>query len=133
MVTNITKYIIGYMLILFSYQTFAQNNIPKCEKVKRGRFIMVGPQGGSIKIKRTNKIQIERYSRQRIRHRFYIEWIDDCNYVLTLKKSKIKSLLDDIEIKLYVEITKVDRYYYSAKIRSNEKANPETIEIQIRK
>ena len=94
---------------------------------------MVGPQGGSIKIKRTNKIQIERYSRQRIKHRFYIDWIDECNYILTLKKSRIKSIINDTEVKLYVKITEVDRYYYTAEIRSSEKDQPETIEIQIRK
>ena len=94
---------------------------------------MVGPQGGSIKIQRTKKIQKERYSRQRIRHKFYIDWIDECNYVLTLKKSRIKSLLNNTEIKLFVEIIEVDRYYYTAKIKSNENDIPEIIEIQIRK
>ena len=131
--SKILKYLLGTLLIIFLININAQNQMPKCRKVKRGRFIMVGPQGGSIKIKRTNKIQIERYSRQRIKHRFYINWIDECNYELTLKKSRIKSLLDDTEIKLFVKITEVNRYYYSAEIRSNENKNPETIEIQIRK
>ena len=131
--SKILKYLFGALLIIFLININAQNQMPKCRKVKRGRFIMVGPQGGSIKIKRTNKIQIERYSRQRIKHRFYINWIDECNYELTLKKSRIKSLLDDTEIKLFVKITEVNRYYYSAEIRSNENKNPETIEIQIRK
>ena len=127
------KYLIGCLLIVFTVFINAQNKIPNCKKVKKGRFIMVGPQGGSIKIKRTHKLQKERYSRQRISHKFYIEWVDECNYILTLKKSRIKSLLDETQVKLYVKITEVDRYYYSAEIRSSEKDQPETIEIQIRK
>ena len=130
---RIFRYIISCFLIVLFFNINAQSKVPKCKKVKRGRFIMVGPQGGSIKIKRTNKIQIERYSRQRIKHRFYIDWIDECNYILTLKKSRIKSIIDDTEVKLYVKIIEVDRYYYTAEIRSSEKDQPETIEIQIRK
>lgn len=130
---KILKYVIGCLLIAFTLFGKAQNDFPKCKKVRKGRFIMVGPQGGSIKIKRTHKIQKERYSRQKIRHKFYVEWIDECNYILTLKKSRIKSIIDDTEVKLYVKITEVDRYYYSAEIKSSEKDQPETIEIQIRK
>ena len=93
---------------------------------------MVGPQGGSIRIKRKSNIQVERYSRQRVKHRFLISWIDECNYVLTLKKSKIKSLLNDTEIKLYVSIIEVNKYYYTALIKSEENGKQEKIEIQIK-
>ena len=93
-----------------------KKNEIKCWKVKKGRFETVGPQGGSIRIKRKNNIQIERYSRQRIRHRFYITWIDDCNYELTLKKSKIKSLINHTEIKLGDAVAV---YLKSGKSRNN--------------
>ena len=119
-------------LLLVTVNLYGQNNVLNCQKIKKGRFEMVGPQGGSIKIKRKSNIQIERYSRQRVKHRFTIDWIDDCNYMLTLKKSKIKSLIDDTEVKLYVSITEVNKYYYSARISSKEHGKSEKIEIQIK-
>ena len=93
---------------------------------------MVGPQGGSIKIKRKSNIQIERYSRQRVKHKFTINWIDDCNYELTLKKSRIKSLIDHTEVKLYVTVTNVSKFYYSAIITTKKNEKGEKIEIQIK-
>ena len=127
------KYLFTLLLIvLTSISTYSQDDQINCLKIKKGRFEMVGPQGGSIKIKRKSTIQIERYSRQRVKHRFFIKWIDDCNYELTLKKSKIKSLINDTEMKLYVTIVDVDKYYYSALIKSSEKGKQEKIEIQIK-
>ena len=93
---------------------------------------MAGPQGGSIKIKRTKKLQIERYPRQKISYKFYIEWIEDCTYVLKLKKSRIRSLIDKSEIELLVTITSVDKYYYTALIKGKNKTESEEIEIQIK-
>jgi hypothetical protein len=128
-------YLIALSLIVCLFYTetlHSQKNEIKCWKVKKGRFEMVGPQGGSIRIKRKNKIQIERYSRQRIRHRFYITWIDDCNYELTLKKSKIKSLINHTEIKLFVSVIEVSKYYYTALIKTGINDEAEKIEIQIK-
>ena len=121
-----------FLCVFFFFGAKSQENTSKCNKVKKGRFEMVGPQGGSIKIKRKNNIQIERYSRQRVKHKFTINWIDDCNYELTLKKSRIKSLIDDTEVKLYVRVTKVSKFYYSAIIRSEKNGKGEEIEIQIK-
>ena len=93
---------------------------------------MAGPQGGSIKIKRTKKLQIERYSRQKISYKFYIEWVGDCTYILKLKKSRIRSLIDKSEIELRVTITSIDKYYYTAQIIGKNKTGFEEIEIQIK-
>ena len=128
-------YLIAISLIVCLFYTetlHSQKNEIKCWRVKKGRFEMVGPQGGSIRIKRKNNIQIERYSRQRIRHRFYITWIDDCNYELTLKKSRIKSLINHTEIKLFVSVIEVSKYYYTALIKTGINDEAEKIEIQIK-
>ncbi len=123
------------ILILYSWLTLtfnAQEKLIPCNTIKKGRFVVSGPEGGSIKIKRTHRIQTERYSRQNVRFRFDIEWIDDCNYILTLRKSKIISLKKTSDIKLYVTITDINKYYYKALIRANENSIAEEIEIQIR-
>ncbi len=124
-------YIFAFFVFL-PFGSYTQDSQINCLKIKKGRFEMVGPQGGSIRIKRKSNIQVERYSRQRVKHRFLISWIDECNYVLTLKKSKIKSLLNDTEIKLYVSIIEVNKYYYTALIKSEENGKQEKIEIQIK-
>ena len=128
-------YLIALSLIICLFYTeniYSQKGELKCWRVKKGRFEMVGPQGGSIKIKRKSNVQIERYSRQRIRHRFTINWIDDCNYELTLKKSRIKSLLNHTEIKLFVSVIEVSKYYYTALIKTGINDEAEKIEIQIK-
>lgn len=123
----------SFIFCLFYTQiVHSQKDEVKCWRVKKGRFEMVGPQGGSIKIKRKANIQIERYSRQRIRHRFNITWIDDCNYELTLKKSKIKSLINHTEIKLFVSVIEVSKYYYTALIKTGVNDKAEKIEIEIK-
>ena len=106
--------IIYNILILLLYSCItstynAQDKLILCNTVKKGRFVVSGPEGGSIKIKRTYSIQTERYSRQNVRFKFDIEWIDDCNYVLTLRKSRILSLKKTSDIKLYVTITDVNK------------------------
>jgi len=118
--------------LCFLGTSFSQNEEIKCWKVKKGRFEMVGPQGGSIKIRRKSNVQIERYSRQRVRHKFNIKWIDDCNYELTLKKSRIKSLINHTEVKLLVTIVEVSKFYYSALIKTGVNDKAEKIEIEIK-
>ncbi len=122
-----------FLICMFFIGTLlSQKEEIKCWKVKKGRFEMVGPQGGSIKIRRKSNVQIERYSRQKVRHKFNIKWIDDCNYELTLKKSRIKSLINHTEVKLLVTVVEVSKFYYSALIKTGVNDKAEKIEIEIK-
>lgn len=80
-------------LLVFIFSTarnYAQKEI-KCADLQKGKFVMTGPSGGEILVKRRKKIQIERYNRENQKYKFLIKWIDDCTYTLTLYKAKGKS------------------------------------------
>ncbi len=126
------SFVIFFLLFILSFTNYGQETNLDCSSIKKGRFLMAGPQGGSIKIKRTKKLQIERYSRQKISYKFYIEWIEDCTYILKLKKSRIRSLIDKSEIEIRVTITSLDKHYYTAQITGKNKTGFEEIEIQIK-
>jgi len=81
--------------LLTSNSMFAQyNSIDStfnCHNLHKGKFMMTGPSGGDIHIKRKKKYQIERYNRERQKYKFKIEWINECAYTLTLVKAKGKA------------------------------------------
>lgn len=95
MVKQLAYLSIVFVALLTSKSIFSQNNSVdstfKCQNLHKGKYMMTGPSGGDIHIKRKKKLQIEHYNRERQKYKFKIEWIDECAYTLTLVKAKGKA------------------------------------------
>jgi len=83
--------LIFYILLLAYLPMKGQTNEElDCSAYKTGRFVLNPPEGDEIIITRTKKYQIETYNKAHKRHKFKIEWTNDCEYILTLVKTTSK-------------------------------------------
>lgn len=109
------------ILLFITTFSFAQSKKDSCYYFRKGKYVMTGPSGGDIKIKRKKKYQYERYNRERQKYKFKIEWTSACHYVLTLQKVKGKKSAKKYEgSKIYVEIINYKEDYYTAKSRTED-------------
>ncbi|MEH6537507.1 MAG: hypothetical protein V7719_14005 [Psychroserpens sp.] len=118
------------VLIFMSATSFGQEL--KCKKFKTGTFIIPGdsivPQST---LKRNNTSQIESISETESVE-LDIEWVDDCNYVLKLSKSKPRKAISEIEktidkeggLRIQMLRTVKDTMYFRAKSTINGKEYP---------
>ncbi len=99
-----------------------------CSPYKTGKFVMTAPEGDVIRIKRTKKYQIEKYNRGGKKHKFKIEWVSDCEYILILKKTT--SSAKAYEGKgLFCKIVSGDVDYYSCIVITPEHPSGRKCEI----
>ena len=102
------------LLFCFAFCGFngaAQDSL-NCSGFHRGVFIINPPEGDFIKIKRTKKYQVEKYNRKGKKHKFSIEWISDCEYILKLVKTRAKNKESYLGKGLFCKIINgTDDYY----------------------
>lgn len=88
--------------------TFSQHI--DCLRFKTGTFKLLDASSPDYFIIRNDSIQTETANNSIVTTDFYIRWIDDCNYELTLKKMHNRPAgikMPDKTIKLVVKITKI--------------------------
>ncbi len=108
------------VLILASHGLFGQNN--HCSSFKTGTFKLLGANSPNYIITRNDTIQLEWAEKSLVKTDFYIRWIDDCTYELTLKKMHNRPValkLPESPIKLFVHINKVSGDTCWVETRSN--------------
>ena len=87
---------------------FAQKQ--NCKSFKTGSFKLLEASSPDYIITRNDSIQTESAKKSVISTDFYIRWIDDCNYELTLKRMHNRPAglkMPKQTIKLFVKIYKV--------------------------
>lgn len=77
------KYLVTLFLISSTFG-FSQNL--DCTDFRTGEFRYTDPNFADIIVIRTEKIQIERYEKTGEEVHLYIDWISECDYILTYKK-----------------------------------------------
>lgn len=77
------KYIVTFFLISSSI-AFSQDL--DCTDFRTGEFRYTDPNLSGIIVIRTEKLQIERYEETGEEVHLYIDWISECEYILTYKK-----------------------------------------------
>ena len=118
--------LLSFFLGCITTHTYSQEAEFDCKDLKKGKFMMTGPSGGDIDIRRTKKKQIERYNREKQKYKFSIIWTSDCTYELRLLKSSNK---DEIERPtIAVQVIENSRTQYTARISTNN-GPPKEVEI----
>ena len=95
-------------LLLMTTVGFAQQ--PKCGSFKTGTFKLLNANSPNYIITRDDSLQTESAEKSIITTDFYIHWIDECHYELTVKKIHHRPAglkMPDKTIKLFVHIYKV--------------------------
>lgn len=80
---NMKKTVITLITLLLTLSCFAQEI--NCKKFKTGKFRYV-KEGMSEKIVRTENMQIETNPNSKIIIKTLIEWISDCEYIMTYQE-----------------------------------------------
>lgn len=79
------KFVISTLMLLFTLNSFAQK--ADCEEMKTGIFVYTDIKPNVV-IKRTDNQQIEINKASGLEIHSSIEWISDCEYVLTFEEVK---------------------------------------------
>ena len=98
--------LLGFMVNIST--AFSQH--PDCFRFKTGTFKLLDAGSPNYTIIRNASIQTETASNSIVTTDFYIRWIDDCNYELTLKKMHNRPAgikMPDKTIKLFVKIVEI--------------------------
>lgn len=103
------KQFLLFIMLLQAINTFAQDG--DCENFKAGKFKYEDPSYGIITVKRTNDYQVE-ITKDRIEIYSSIQWLSDCKFVITYKKTKGANLSELIGKKIYVQILEGDEDGY---------------------
>jgi len=75
-------------------------NLEDCGSFKKGSFIYLLPDGKSVKMERTEDLQIETVGNNEIRSR--VEWISKCRYnVIELDENNIPVSKEPLEVNIY--------------------------------
>jgi len=76
-------------VILASLNFWGQENTAfDCEQYHKGKYYYIAPNGGEVYVNRRKKKQIERYNDENQRFIFTLNWTSNCEYTLTLKKTR---------------------------------------------
>lgn len=115
---KIMKYLI---LLLFSATLFACGQQEKnCSKFKKGTFEYVDDNGDKQTIIRSDSIQIEFNDQDNIRIITSIEWVSECEYILTYKDIENYPKKDQvIGKKINAQIIKTNNNTFICHIVSN--------------
>lgn len=98
--------LLGFMISVST--VFSQHT--DCLHFKTGKFQLLDASSPDYIITRNDSIQTETAKNSIVATDFYIRWIDDCNYELTLKKMHNRPAgikMPDKTIKLFVKIVKI--------------------------
>lgn len=86
-----TKLFLGLLVLsplLSSSQDHSGNS---CHKFFKGKFIAQGKE--YIKIKRNARYQYETNTKDKMKSKYKIKWVDDCVYTLTMVRTTDKNLI----------------------------------------
>lgn len=122
------KWFLGILLSFMLVGIHAQDTLD-CRNFKRGVFFINPPEGDFIKIKRTKKYQIEKYNRKGKKHRFSIEWVSDCEYILRLVKTRSNNKETFMGKGLFCKIISGREDYYTCIIMTPEHKEGRTCEV----
>lgn len=102
-----------------------------CNHLKEGVFQYTDPEMGHIEIKRFGNSQIEINTESKIEAHTTIDWISDCEYVLTYKefKNAPEELNTMIGMKINVEIIEITGDKFKCKVNSDN--TDEVMEFRI--
>jgi len=99
-------FVVGFLLLTTA--VFSQSL--QCKDFKTGTFKLLDANAPNYLITRNDTLQTESAEKSIITTDFYIRWIDECHYELTLKKIHNRPAglkMPDKTIKLFVHIYKV--------------------------
>ena len=99
---------ISLIFVMSGVAAFAQQQ--DCSGFKTGTFHLLDASSPDYIITRNDSIQTETAKKSIVATDFYIRWLDDCSYELTLKKMHNRPgglKMPDKTVKLFVMIYKV--------------------------
>ncbi len=91
----------------------------KCTDFKTGTFEYLHPNFSEWTVIRTATTQTETSSKSGVEIQSSIEWISDCEYVLTYKKMKNTNFTDLIGSEIHVNILETNRNKYKCHTINN--------------
>ncbi|MES2486737.1 MAG: hypothetical protein V4581_12425 [Bacteroidota bacterium] len=104
------KHLLLLMLLCTSLSSYAQTN---CDHFKVGKFEYTAPEMKGFTIIRTATTQTEIDNNTGAEVSGPIEWISDCEYVMTCKKITMKDMQHLINKKITTKITKSEGEKYT--------------------
>ena len=103
------KHLLLIAIFFTGFATFAQN----CTDFKTGTFKYTAAEMKGITIVRTATSQAETQDKTGATVSGPIEWISDCEYVMTCKKVTLKDMEHMLNKQIKVKITKTDGKKYT--------------------
>ena len=124
-----------FVIFILGLSNYALTQTENCSSFRTGSYFYTPPNGGEVTFRRTKKKQIERYNNEHQRFIFKINWTDECEYTLTLHKTKgvnrkIKKQI--IGTVLHCVIIKAELGHYTMQIDGENDSEVETVTVYLK-
>lgn len=119
-------------LLILTFSIFSMGQSPDCAKYKNGTY-SIKYDDYTLKIIRKGRNQTEIASSDGVKHKFKINWEDECTYTIRMKKNKeyrnTPKKYRDVVVK--AEIIETQDTYYKLRVTSSDGLYHQVVKVKI--